>query len=131
FSNEITHTAVLRKAYLSEVTARENTFTEDIDFVNKAFFEVFQLETLYGDIKSIFQDPNALALSEASALRWFGETDVVGESLALKEFFEEQSRDYDIVAVYRQPEGKSTLDLAAMGGLPVTEEGLGEREVYL
>lgn len=131
FGSEIAHTAVLRKASFAEVKVGTTTFVEDIAFVNEAFLDVFEFDTISGDINSVFQNANALALSEDSARLWYGETDVVGESLTLKEFFQEQGRDYDIVAVYRQPEGNSTLDVKAMGGLPENGDSAGGREVYL
>lgn len=48
-----------------------------------SFFELFGYSFLHGDSESAFRQPNEVVLSRASAIRYFGKTDVVGQSIWL------------------------------------------------
>jgi putative ABC transport system permease protein len=66
-------------------TVREGdkTFAETALFADSSFFEVFDLPFVRGDALSSFSQPLHTILSEKTAIRFFGTTDVVGRSLTL------------------------------------------------
>lgn len=45
------------------------------------FFEVFDFEFLYGSPETALSDPRSVVLTESTALKYYGTTDVVGETL--------------------------------------------------
>jgi len=72
------------------------SFYQGIRFVDPAFLDIFDLQFLHGDSNSL-DDPSGLALSEAAAIKYFGRTDVVGETLTLDNEF-----DYSVAAVFAE-----------------------------
>jgi putative ABC transport system permease protein len=53
--------------------------------VDSTFFKVFSFEVLKGDAKTILKNPSGILLSETTALKYFGTTDVVGKQLEVNE----------------------------------------------
>ncbi len=49
------------------------------------FFSVFSFPVLYGDAENSLKDPSSIVLSEDEAKRQFGKTDVVGETIMVKQ----------------------------------------------
>ena len=64
------------------VSAGEESFYQLIRFVDPGFFSMFDLDFIQGDA-AVFSDPAAVLLTESSAIRYFGTTDVVGQVLTL------------------------------------------------
>jgi putative ABC transport system permease protein len=54
-------------------------------YADESFFKVFSFPLLYGDPGSALTQPNSVVLTEQSALRFFGKTDVLGLSIKLEE----------------------------------------------
>ncbi|MCE7991486.1 MAG: FtsX-like permease family protein [Roseivirga sp.] len=52
---------------------------EDIFYVDSTFFDVFSFEAIHGDIKTALDAPDKIILTEATAIKYFGKTDVVGD----------------------------------------------------
>lgn len=92
------------EAYVKVVSTRE--VVTDIDnqalkikkvfFASDAFFNFFTYPLLAGDKNTALKDPNTLALSETTAKKIFGKTDVVGKPLKLN-----KNLNYTITAVYK------------------------------
>lgn len=57
-------------------------FYQWIRFVDDGFLEAFTLDYVYGDATAL-SEPNTVLISESSAVRFFGKTDVVGQTLTL------------------------------------------------
>lgn len=55
-------------------------------FTNSSFFEVFSFPLIYGDPKTALDDPNSIILTESTAKKIFGHTDVVGQTLKHSSF---------------------------------------------
>lgn len=51
--------------------------------VDEHFFEVFDFELLSGDRATALSEPNSIVLSEKQAMKFFGKTDILGESLKM------------------------------------------------
>ena len=56
---------------------------EDVFFVDSTVIHVFSLDFLQGSAKRAFRDPKSVVVTEATAKKLFGVTDVVGSSLKL------------------------------------------------
>ncbi|PSL34965.1 ABC transporter permease [Chitinophaga ginsengisoli] len=54
-------------------------------FADSSFFKLFSFPLLYGNPASALTDPHSIVLSEQTALKYFGRTDVVGETLKIEE----------------------------------------------
>ena len=56
-------------------------FAESLIFADGTFFDVFQLPFAHGDASGAFNGPMDLLLTETTARKYFGRTDVIGETL--------------------------------------------------
>lgn len=67
--------------------------------VDKSFFEIFNLELIYGDLSGFSVGASNLVLTESTALKYFGKVDIVGEFLKA----DSKGAEYifDIVAVIK------------------------------
>lgn len=90
----------------------DELFVQSVYRVESEFTELFELDVISGSLEATLEDPSSIALSEESALRLFGRTEVVGEVLTERSGDEEI--DIRVSAVYRQPEHNTTLDLSAL-----------------
>lgn len=59
----------------------ENNFysEEDILYVDSTFFKVFSFEAVHGDLETALDAPDGIILTEATAIKYFGSTNVVGD----------------------------------------------------
>ncbi len=76
-------------------------------FVDERFFSMFSFPLLYGDPKTALQDPHSVVLSEDLAMRYFGKTDVLGQTLQLKD-----GKDFEpfvVSAVVRNSPANSSI----------------------
>ena len=70
------------------------------------FFDVFNFKLLYGDVKTCLKDRNAIVITEATAIKYFGEEafardEIMGQSLYLKIFG--KYRPYQIMGICENP----------------------------
>jgi putative ABC transport system permease protein len=69
---------------LQDIKVDNRRFLEEgIYFADASVFTVFTLQTLHGNPKTALIEPFKIALSETTAKKYFGKTDVVGESVKL------------------------------------------------
>jgi putative ABC transport system permease protein len=56
--------------------------TEDaVAYADSTFFEVFTFKAISGELQQALNEPNTVVISESSALKYFGRTNVVGETI--------------------------------------------------
>jgi len=58
-----------------------DAFTQSVTMVDNSFFQLFDLPFTHGSKEASFNKPMDLVISEELALKYFGKTDVVGETL--------------------------------------------------
>ncbi len=69
----------------------DNLFYENrIRFVDADFLSIFTFDLLRGDVESVLAKPYSVVLTEASALKYFGNEDPIGKRLTL-------NNDFDVV----------------------------------
>jgi putative ABC transport system permease protein len=62
------------------VIVDEKTFYESRFFaVDSTFYDVFSFPLIHGNPKTVLADPNAMVLTESTAVKYFGDTDIVGK----------------------------------------------------
>ena len=86
--------------YRDKVIAERNNQPLQIDkvfFASSAFFNVFTLPLIAGNGKTALAEPFTAAISETTAKKVFGSTNVVGKILRLNGI-----REYTITAVYKE-----------------------------
>ncbi len=85
---------LLRSEYL--ISERDNSFYESVHFVDSAFLEMFDFDYIAGGPNAL-EVPTNLLITEAQAIKYFGDTDVVGEILTF-----DNEYDFTIAAVIRE-----------------------------
>jgi putative ABC transport system permease protein len=65
------------------VRQNENVFRQQITMVDGSFFSLFDLPFLHGSKDSSFKKPMDLVITEEIAYKYFGKSDVIGETLTV------------------------------------------------
>lgn len=110
FASEIELGARIFRAGPQAIHIGDTRYADGILFVDAELIEIFQFDTLFGDLSSTFLDINSIALSEESAIRYFGTSDAVGRTLQ-GELGGGEFDEYEVVAVYRLKSGNTVLDI--------------------
>ena len=71
---------------------------QKVAHVDSTFFDVFTLPAITGDTKTALNEPNSVVITESTAKKYFGTTDVVGKTI---ETNDNKSTSYKITAVIR------------------------------
>ncbi len=99
------------------VTARENKLVEeDLYWADPSLVDVFDIPGVAGDLKAALTQPNTVALSRSSAIRYFGTSDPIGQTLKIDQF-----PPLEVKAVYEDFPANSTLDAAVLGAFSTIE----------
>lgn len=59
----------------------DKAFSQRLFFADATFFDVFDLPFVHGSAETSFRNPMDMVISEETAIRYFGRTDVIGETL--------------------------------------------------
>lgn len=59
----------------------ENILEYNMIFADPSLFDIFTLPMLYGNKETALKDPNTVVITESTAKKYFGRTNVIGESL--------------------------------------------------
>ena len=70
---------------LRKAEADENVKEDNITFADANFFDLFGIPFLAGDATTALKEPNTLVLTQQLAVKHFGKTDVVGQSLLIND----------------------------------------------
>jgi len=66
------------------VVLNERTFYESRFYaVDSPFYEIFTIPLIFGNPETVLTDPNTMVISKDTALKYFGDTDVVGKKLSV------------------------------------------------
>jgi putative ABC transport system permease protein len=86
---EISDVEAVARTLLREylITMGPDDYYESIRFADPAFLQMFDFDYIHGD-SGVLEDPSALLISETTAIKYFGKTDVVGETVTLDNEFE-------------------------------------------
>lgn len=79
----------------------DGRITDDFNIVSPNFFDVFDFEVIQGDPKQPFADLSSIILSKSYAIKYFGQSDAMGQTIALQVGGE--VRDFIVSAVVQDP----------------------------
>ncbi|MDP2058720.1 MAG: ABC transporter permease, partial [Flavobacteriaceae bacterium] len=85
----------------SKLIKKGNEFINEprVANVDSTFFNVFTLPVIEGDTKSALNEPNTVVITESTAKKYFGSTNVLGKTVEVKN--EETTTPYKITAVIK------------------------------
>jgi putative ABC transport system permease protein len=89
-------------------------------FTDPSFFKIFGFTLSSGDAATALALPNSVVLSRETALRFFGTTNVSGQTITFKDW-----GDFRVTGVLDLPKGKSHIDyeaLLSMSSVPALEK---------
>ncbi len=82
----------------ASVSIGDKHFRESVQIGDSTLLNMFGFGLKYGDVATAFTEPFTILLSEAKALKYFGKTDIVGNTLQI-ENFSGQKKDFRITGV--------------------------------
>lgn len=85
---------------------------QEATFVDNNFFTVFSFPLITGDPEKVLSDLHSLVLSEKTAIKYFGSTDILGKTLELKinDIFE----PFVVTGVAKNPPQNSTIQFSIL-----------------
>jgi len=95
---------------MSGVTKGDKVFRESIQIGDSTLLAMFGFELLYGDPQSALTRPYSVVITAEKAVKYFGKTDVVGQTLRINNFTG-GGREFLITGVLRQPPENSVTQL--------------------
>lgn len=83
---------------------------ESLYWADPGFLEIFDIQQVAGDLTSALTQPNTVALSRSTAIRYFGTADPVGQVIRV-----DRMEPLEVKAVYEDFPGNSTFDANLLG----------------
>lgn len=91
---------------------------ERLAFVDSNFFSVFTLPFLEGNPKSALTEPNTIILSETTARKLFGKTDVLGKTI----LFKDRTQTYRVTGVIKDMPANSHFRFDLLGSMATLDD---------
>lgn len=88
----------------------EKSFREEVQIGDSTFLQMFGFTLLHGDARTALQDPYSLVLTDETARKYFGRTDVTGKAINI-ENFSGAKHEFLITAVIKTPGKNSVTNL--------------------
>lgn len=92
------------------VSHGDKHFREDVQTGDSTLLTMYGFPLLHGHAQTALNAPNSIVITENKAMKYFGRTDVVGESLTLHNFMGGK-QEYQITAVMKNPPYNSVTHL--------------------
>ena len=93
-------------------------------FVDSAFFEIFDVEFISGDIAHPLSAPHSIVLTESMRRKYFGDADPIGKALRINDSYE-----LYVTAVIEDMPEQSHLCLDFLASFATLEQMLWQREI--
>lgn len=107
------------------ITAGTNKFVEErLFWADPGIFEIFDIPAVAGDLGSSMSAPNTVALSRSTAVRYFGTSNPIGQSIKV-----DQMPPLEVKAVFEDFPGNSSLNPHVLGSFK-TMKWASERLVW-
>ncbi|MEP6673701.1 MAG: FtsX-like permease family protein [Ferruginibacter sp.] len=94
----------------SVVTKGEKHFRESIQLGDSTLFSMYGFGLLHGDVRTALNEPFSVVITQDMAEKYFGKTDVVGESIGIQSFSSTQ-HDFIIIGVLKDIPENSVIRL--------------------
>ncbi|MCM4156708.1 ABC transporter permease [Gramella sp. AN32] len=90
----------------ASIEANNEQFSEPkLYYTDPEFFQIFQLNFVYGSSNKQLERPNTVVLSKSTAKKFFGETNPIGQTLSI-----DNKRKMEVTGVYEDFPSNSSLD---------------------
>ena len=86
----------------SNVSKGDKSFREPLQICDSTMFNMYGFNLLHGNPKTAFDGPFSLVITSEKAKKYFGQTDVVGQTLTI-ESFSGSKHDFVITGVLKNP----------------------------
>jgi putative ABC transport system permease protein len=90
--------------YSEDVYLEDNFF-----FVDKNIFDVFDFELTAGSPETVFEESDNIVITEATALRYFGRIDALGEVISVTEQYWNVTNDFKVAGIVKAPPANSHI----------------------
>ena len=92
------------------VSQGNNTFEVKSLFTDEDFFQLFTFPLIHGDPKTALANPNNLVLTQSAAKKYFGQTDVVGQEISIRDkIWNEEEKTFVIAGIAQDPPENSSI----------------------
>ncbi len=95
----------------SVVSKADKNFREGLQIGDSNMLKMYGFEALHGDVKTALNDPYSVVITADKAIKYFGKTNVVGESLTIQSF-SGSKHDFKITAVLEDIPQNTITELA-------------------
>jgi putative ABC transport system permease protein len=97
-------------AVTSNISKGDKHFRESIQIGDTTLFSMYGFSLLYGNPETALKDPFSTVITEAMAIKYFGKTDVVGQTVTI-ENFSGTRHDFTISGILKNRPKNSVLNL--------------------
>ncbi|MUP46496.1 ABC transporter permease [Gramella sp. BOM4] len=95
----------------ASIQVDNKNFTESkLYYADPEFFEIFQLDFVYGNAKDQLDRPNTVVISESTSLKYFGDINPIGKTISI-----DNDSKMEITGVYEDFPANSSLDGTIIG----------------
>jgi putative ABC transport system permease protein len=94
----------------SNVSKGDKHFRESLQVGDSTFIKMYGFKLMYGDTNTALNDPFSVVITEDRAIKYFGKTDVVGQTLSI-ESFTGQTHDFMITGVLEKLKKNSVTNV--------------------
>lgn len=94
----------------SIVSNGTSNFREGIKLVDESILEMYGFDLLHGNPKTVFENPYSVVIKSDKAIKLFGKTDVVGNTVAIQNF-DGENHDFIIMGVLAETSENSILKI--------------------
>jgi ABC-type antimicrobial peptide transport system permease subunit len=98
----------------SNVSKGDKHFRENIQIGDSTLFSMYGFSLLYGNRKNAFNNPFSVIITEAMAIKYWGKTDVVGQSINI-ESFQGTKHDFTVSGVLNKLADNSVTTVNGYG----------------
>ncbi|KAA2239429.1 FtsX-like permease family protein [Chitinophaga agrisoli] len=95
----------------STVSKDEKHFREGLQLGDSTLLKMYGFKVLHGDVNTALNNPDAVVITAGKAMKYFGSTDVTGQTLTV-ESFSGTKQAFTVSAVMEQPAPNSITNLS-------------------
>ena len=92
------------------VSHGNNTFEVKSLFTDEDFFQLFTFPLIHGDPKTVLANPNSIVLTQSAAKKYFGQNNVVGQEISIRDrIWNEKEKNFVVAGIAQDPPENSSI----------------------